>query len=67
MVRRVGGKMKKTLIISCILSILITFGGCVISTDLYSGKRPYDYGEATWFCKEIDARFVVNAPEDGET
>lgn len=38
MARKAGGKLKKTLLISCILLILITFGGCVIATDFYSGK-----------------------------
>lgn len=66
MVRKAGGKMKKTLIISCILIILITFSGCVFSTDFYSGKRPYDYGKATWICESPDAWFIVNASEDDE-
>ena len=66
MVRKDGGKLKKLLIISAILLMLMTFGGCVIATDFYSGKRPYDYGEATWVCESPDAWFVVNASEDDE-
>ena len=59
-------KLKKTLIISCLLLILITFCGCFITTDFYSGKRPYDYGKATWVCESPDAWFIVNTPEDDE-
>jgi len=66
MVRKAGGKLKKVLIICCTLLILITFGSCVISTDFYSGKRPYDYGKATWVCESPDAWFVVNTSEDDE-
>ena len=66
MVRKAGGKLKKALIISCISLILITFGGCVIATDFYSGKRPYDYGKATWVCESPAAWFVVNSSEDDE-
>lgn len=32
----------------------------------YSGKRPYDYGKATWVCESPDAWFIVNASEDDE-
>jgi hypothetical protein len=66
MARKAGGKLKKTLLISCILLILITFCGCVIATDFYSGKRPYDYGKATWVCESPDAWFIVNTSEDDE-
>ncbi len=43
--------------------MLITCGGCVIATDFYAGKRPYDYGKATWVCVSPDAWFVINASE----
>ena len=46
--------------------MLIAFSGCVIATDFYSGKRPYDYGEATWVCESPDAWFVVNTSEVDE-
>lgn len=58
--------MKKFLIISCILLILVTFGSCVIATDFYSGKRPYDYGKATWVCESPNAWFIVNTSEEDE-
>ena len=57
--------MKKTLI-ACILLILITLGGCTIAVDFYSGKRPYDYGKATWVSESPDAWFIVNTPEEDE-
>ena len=67
MERKAGGKLKKTLVIGCILLMLITFCGCVvITTDFYSGKRPYDYGKAIWVCESPDAWFIVNTPEDDE-
>lgn len=66
MARKAGGKLKKTLIISCILLILITFDSCVIATDFYAGKRPYDYGKATWVCESPNAWFIVNTSEDDE-
>ena len=61
--KKVGGKLKKALIICFCLFILITFGGCV---DFYVGKRPYDYGKATWVCESPDAWFIVNTFEDDE-
>lgn len=66
MVREVDGKLKKGLIISSIVLILITLGGCTIATDFYSGKRPYDYGEATWVCESPNAWFIVNSVEEDE-
>ncbi len=56
--------MEKAIAMGCILLMLITCGGCVIATDFYAGKRPYDYGKATWVCELPDAWFVVNTPED---
>lgn len=66
MVREVDGKLKKGLIISSIVLILITLGGCGIATDFYSGKRPYDYGKATWVCESPSVWFIVNSFEDDE-
>lgn len=64
MARKDGGKLKKAIVMGCILLMLITCGGCVIATDFYAGKRPYDYGKATWVCESPDAWFVVNTCED---
>lgn len=64
MARKAGGNLKKPLMICCILLILITFGGCVFATDFYYGKRPYDYGEATWVCESPDAWFIVTSEDD---
>lgn len=64
MARKDGGKLKKAIVMGCILLVLITCGGCVIATDFYAGKRPYDYGKATWVCESPDAWFVVNTQED---
>ena len=56
--------MKKFFTVSCILLVLITLGGCVFATDFYTGKRPYDYGEATWVSESPDAWFIVASEED---
>ena len=56
--------MKKMFTVSCILLVLITLGGCVVATDVYTGKRPYDYGEATWVSESPDAWFIVASQED---
>lgn len=65
MVRNGGGDLKKGLIVICILLALLTsWGGCVITTDFYAGKRPYDYGEAIWVSEAPDAWFAVAPRED---
>ncbi len=58
--------MKKALILCCILLMIITFSGCVFAIDFYSGKRPYDYGEAIWVCESPSGWFAVNASENDE-
>ena len=52
-------------ILMVVLSVILIFvmSGC--NYDLYYGKRPFDYGAATWVCESPSAWFVVN-PEDDE-
>ena len=50
--------MKKLVMLVCIIAILLCASSC--NFDPYSGKRPYDYGNAEWTCEEISARFVVD-------
>ena len=51
--------MKKILISIAVLCMaVIVLSGC----DLYSGKRPMDYGAATWVSETPDAWFTVSFP-----
>ncbi len=48
--------MKKALCLTIILLIIMgIFSGC----DVYSGRRPYDYGAATWVCSEPYMEYCV--------
>lgn len=46
-------------IISCFLFCL-----CSCDIDPYQNKRPIDYVESTWVCKEYDLQFSVNADHE---
>lgn len=41
-----------------IATYLVLLSGCQYNP--YSGKTPYELGEAKWVCEEIDAYFVVD-------
>lgn len=43
----------------CILTLLIT-----CACDPYSGKRPFDYGRATWICEEYSIWFCVDMEQE---
>ena len=47
--------MKKT--ICFIFLAIMLFGLFACNYDLYSGKRPYDYDDATWVCQEFEGSF----------
>ncbi|MBE5928288.1 MAG: hypothetical protein E7267_02795 [Lachnospiraceae bacterium] len=55
--------MHKLLIVVLSIVLIFVISGC--NYDLYYGKRPFDYGAATWVCEEPSAWFVVN-PDDDE-
>lgn len=42
--------------------LILAFIGC--NFDPYYGKRPFDYGAATWVCENPSAWFVVNPDVD---
>lgn len=58
---KVSGNMKRFLLITCILLVLITLSACV---DYYAGRRPYDYGRAMWISESPDAWFMVTSEDD---
>lgn len=49
------------------LVILVFCAICLLTSctnDPYSNKRPFDYGEATWVCKEADIRFFIDLEKE---
>ncbi len=56
-------KMKRiTLLLLSLLLIVSLFSGC--NWDPYSGKRPYDYGDAKWICEDPLVWFEVDTEDE---
>lgn len=54
--------MRKCVILIWSIVITLSFSSC--NYDLYSGKRPYDYGNAKWTCETASAWFIVDLAQD---
>lgn len=54
--------MKKIIIFIYITIVLLNLSAC--NYDPYSGRRPYDYGDARWSCDLIDAYFTVDLSKE---
>ena len=52
--------MRRLLLTGISFVLILILSGC---TDPYSGKRPYDYGFATWTSENPSAWFAVS-PDD---
>ena len=50
--------MRKAFALILGVILALSLGGC--NYDLYSGKRPYDYGAAKWVCEEASVWFTVD-------